>query len=234
MIGQRRVLAVIPARGGSKGLPGKNILPVEGKPLIGYTIDAAHSSGAIDRTILSSDDQTIMAAAQALGCDVPFCRPDALATDTATTVDVILHALDALPGYDVVMVLQPTSPLRTSSDIDEACRIFSDSGAPACVSVSPVEQSPYWMYTIGDDDRLRPVVPNRPATTRRQDLPTAYAPNGAIYIADVAWFREQRAFITEQTVPYVMPLARSVDIDNADDFAEFKKKIAQGMSGNNA
>lgn len=227
MIGQRQVLAVIPARGGSKGLPGKNILPVGGKPLISYTIDAARSSPSIDRLILSSDDQAIMDAAREWGCEVPFRRPGALATDTATTIDVILHALDELPGYEVVVVLQPTSPLRTGHDIDEACRVFLESGAPACVSVSPVEQSPYWMYTVGERNRLQPVVPQRPASTRRQDLPTVYAPNGAVYIADAGWLREERAFITDETVPYVMPAARSIDIDNAEDLEAFRARLSQ-------
>ena len=124
MIGNRKVLAVIPARGGSKALPGKNILTINGRPLIDWSIAAARGSRFVDRVVLSSDDDAIMAAAAACGCEVPFRRPTDLATDAASTIDVVLHALDALPGYDVVMVLQPTSPLRTAGDIDAACQTF--------------------------------------------------------------------------------------------------------------
>ena len=158
MIGNGKVLAVIPARGGSKGLPGKNILPVGGKPLIAYSIDAARACAAVDRVIVSSDDDAIIAAARACGCDVPFRRPDELATDTAASIDVILHALDQVPGYDYVVLLQPTSPLRTAADIDAACERLAGHGAQACVSVSPVEQSPYWMYHISDGGELKPTA----------------------------------------------------------------------------
>lgn len=230
MIGQRRVLAIIPARGGSKGLPGKNIVPVGGKPLLAYSVDAAASSASIDRTVLSSDDDAIMQVARECGCEVPFRRPSALATDAATTVDVILHALDELPGYDVVVILQPTSPLRTSRDIDKACRIFEESGAPACISVSLAEQSPYWMYTISDDGRLRALLADRPRATRRQDLPKVFVPNGAVYVADVQWLRERRTFASDQTVPYVMPASRSIDIDTAEDLESFKRLVSRSSN----
>jgi CMP-N,N'-diacetyllegionaminic acid synthase len=133
VIGDRKVLALIPARGGSQGLPGKNILPVRGRPLLAWSVDAARGSRRVDRVVLSSEDEAVIAAARACGCDVPFRRPYALASDTAPTIDVVLHALDALPGYDVVVLLQPTSPLRTVADIDGACVRFATSGAPACV-----------------------------------------------------------------------------------------------------
>jgi CMP-N,N'-diacetyllegionaminic acid synthase len=225
VIGQRRVLAVIPARGGSKGLPGKNILQAGGKPLLAYSVEAGHLSKYIDRVIVSSDDDAIMNAARACGGDVPFRRPVALANDSATTVDVILHALNELPGFDVVIVLQPTSPLRTSEDIDEACRIFERSDAPSCISVSLVEQSPYWMYTLGDNDRLRPLIAEGTQATRRQDLPAVYTANGAVYIADTGWLRERRTFVGDGTVAYLMPQSRSVDIDTAEDFVLFERSL---------
>lgn len=225
MIGGRRVLALIPARGGSKGLPGKNILPVAARPLLAYTVDAGRGSRFVDRLVLSSDDDAIIAAARNCGCEVPFRRPHALASDTATAVDVVLHALDQLPGFEVVVLLQPTSPLRNASDVDEACRLFESSGAPACVSVCPAEQSPYWMYRLGTNDILEPILETPSGVTRRQDLPPVFVLNGAIYVADSDWLRKTGTFVTRDTVGYVMPASRSIDIDTAEDFASFRKAI---------
>ena len=129
-----KVLALITARGGSKGLPRKNVLLAGGKPLIAWTVEAAVSSECIDRVVLTSDDDEIMAAAMAAGCDVPFCRPAHLASDVATSLDVVLHAIDQLPGYEYVVLLQPTSPLRTAADIDAAFELMLETEAPSCVS----------------------------------------------------------------------------------------------------
>jgi N-acylneuraminate cytidylyltransferase len=222
VIGKRRVLGLIPARGGSKGLPGKNILPVNGRPLLAWTIDASRASRSIDRYILSSDDERISTVARSLGCDVPFVRPSALATDTATSMDVVMHALDSIGGFDVVVLLQPTSPLRTAQDIDAACALLAQSGAPACVSVSPVEQHPYWMFSVDDRHRLAPFFERGTVATRRQDLPDVYALNGAIYVADVTWLRGSRSFLSTETVGYVMPAERSIDIDTKADFQYFQ------------
>ena len=229
MINGRSVLMVIPARGGSKGLPGKNLRPVDGRPLLAWTIESATASKYADRVIVSSDDDAIMQAAKRLDCDVPFRRPAALATDTATTLDVILHALDSLPPFDLVVVLQPTSPLRTREDIDAACALLVASGAPTCVSVSPVEQTPYWMYWINERNALVPVVEAPVGVTRRQDLPAVFALNGAVYVADVRWLREHRTFVSPETVGSVMPLDRSLDIDSLEDFEAFRR-VAEGVT----
>lgn len=229
MIGARRVLGLIPARGGSKGLPGKNILPVAGRPLLAWTVDSGRGSRCIDRLVLSSDDEAIIAAARACGCEAPFRRPPALASDTAATIDVVLHALDELPDHDVVVLLQPTSPLRTGEDIDAACERFAASGAPACVSVSPVEQSPYWMYRLGDNHALEPLLEAPAGATRRQDLPPVYALNGAVYVADTAWLRRSRTFVTRETVAHVMPAERSIDIDTAADFEAFRNTVTKDV-----
>lgn len=226
MIGKRRILALIPARGGSKGLPGKNILPVGGRPLIGWTIAAARGSRHVDRVLLSSDDDAIIAAARACGCDVPFRRPAELSTDTAPMIDVVLHAIDAVPDYEIVVLLQPTSPLRTAADIDAACELLERNGAPACVSVSPVEQSPYWMYRLTDAGRMAPLL-EAPQVTRRQDLPEVYTLNGAVYVADASWLRQHRTFVTADTVAHVMPPERSIDIDTAADLEAFQRILAE-------
>ena len=221
MIGSRRVLGVIPARGGSKGLVGKNIRLANGRPLLAWTIEAARASKCLDRVVLSSDDEAIMSVARSLGCDVPFRRPDELATDTASSIDVVLHALDVVPGYDTVVLLQPTSPLRTAADIDAACELYARPPGVSCVSVSPAEQSPYLMYRVADDLSMQPLLPLPSTATRRQDLPDAFALNGAIYIADVSFLRVARTFVTTQAVAYVMPRERSIDIDTASDFDAF-------------
>lgn len=226
MIGKRRILALIPARGGSKGLPGKNILPVGGRPLIGWTIAAARGSRYVDRVLLSSDDDAIIAAARACGCDVPFRRPAELSTDTAPMIDVVLHAIDAVPDHEIVVLLQPTSPLRTAADIDAACELLERTGAPACVSVSPVEQSPYWMYRLTDAGRMTPLI-EAPQVTRRQDLPEVYTLNGAVYVADASWLRQHRTFVTADTVAHVMPPERSIDIDTAADLEAFQRILAE-------
>lgn len=220
-----RLLALITARGGSKGLPRKNILPVGGKPLIAWTISAAKDADCVDHVVLSSDDDEIMEVASRWGCEVPFRRPPELASDTATSIDVVLHAIDQVPGYDYVILLQPTSPLRTSQDIDSAFKLMRSSGAPSCVSVCEAEQSPYWMYRLKDNGRLENIIPKSPGVTRRQDLPLIYVLNGAIYIAKVEWLRSSKSFLSEETIAYLMPIDRSVDIDNAEDLEFFRRKI---------
>jgi CMP-N,N'-diacetyllegionaminic acid synthase len=216
MLNGKRVLGLVTARGGSKGLPGKNIRPVGGKPLIAWTIDAARASARLDRLVLSSDDDAIIDVARRYGCEVPFKRASSLAADDTPSVDVVVDALQRCGQYDWVVLLQPTSPLRTPQDIDAAIEYCIASGAPLCVSICVAEQSPYWMYRR-EVDRLVPVVAGA-EITRRQDLPIAYVPNGAIYVADVAWFMQhKKLFAPALTVGYEMPAERSVDIDDLED-----------------
>lgn len=218
MIEDKKVLAVIPARGGSKGIPNKNIVPLHGKPLINWTIEAAKLSQYIDRLIVSSDDPIICELAEAADCEVPFIRSAALATDDAKTIDVVIDAVDRLPSFDLVVVLQPTSPLRTSSDIDECLELMMARRAPSVVSVSPVQEHPFLIYAIESGDNLRPFVSTPPNTSlRRQDLPPAYSLNGAVYAADIAWLRNAGSFVATGAVGYVMAQLKSVDIDNQRD-----------------
>lgn len=231
MIDGLRVLALITARGGSKGLPGKNIRAAGGKPLVAWTVDAARGSRYCDRVVISTDDQAIASAALAHGCEVPFLRPPHLATDTASSLDVVMHALQELPGYDLLLLLQPTSPLRSSSDIDAACELLVAHRAPACVSVTPAHESPYWMYSVGPDQALKPVVELPAGITRRQDLPAAYSLNGAIYLARTEWLQQSRSFLTPQTVALVMPAQRSLDIDTLEDFEAFTRAVNKETHG---
>ena len=222
LIHGRRVLGVIPARGGSKGVLGKNIREVGGRPLIGWAIDQALGSRYIDRTVVSSDSPDIISVAQKLGGDVPFVRPAELATDTAPGVAPAIHAVVELPGYDYVVLLQPTSPLRTSEDIDACIDLCVFSGAPSAVAVSPVSESPYWMYQMGADQRLSPLLGSKELVTRRQDLPPIYSVNGAVYVALTNWLKESGTFLSQETIGYVMPRERSVDLDSEEDFERLK------------
>ncbi|MEO5364590.1 MAG: acylneuraminate cytidylyltransferase family protein [Magnetococcus sp. DMHC-8] len=218
MIAEQTVLAIIPARGGSKGLPGKNTRPLAGRPLIAWSIAAATACPEIDRVILSSDDAGIIATARQFGCEVPFVRPDHLATDTAPGMAVVLHALETVPErYDWVVLLQPTSPLRQAADISACLALCQRDHAPACVTVTPVK-SPFWSYFLTEDQHMTPVLGRDETRAGRQQLPPAYALNGAVYVARCDWFRHHRTFITPETRAHIMPAERSVDIDTASDF----------------
>jgi len=221
MIAGGRALGLIPARGGSKGVPGKNIRSVGGKPLIAWTIEAAKASRYLDRVILSSDDEKIMTVARGYGCDVPFKREAKLAADDTPGIDVVLDTLERCPGYEWVVLLQPTSPLRTSLDIDATIQQCVALNAPACVSVCMTEQSPYWMYVIQDEAHLHPILPPT-GISRRQDLPPVYVLNGAVYVARTEWLIKERGFITAETVAYKMPNERSIDIDTELDFLQLQ------------
>jgi CMP-N,N'-diacetyllegionaminic acid synthase len=226
MIEGLSVLALVPARGGSKGVPGKNVLPICGKPLIAWTIDAARGSRYIDRLVLSSDDEAIIDAARCHGCEVPFVREAALATDTATSIDVVLDALARLPGFDIVVLLQPTSPLRSTADIDATLERLLASGAPSCVTLRPAEEHPYWTFRLDDGAHLaRFAEPPAGLPLRRQDLPPAWCLNGAVYAARTKWFQRERSFLTAATVGQPMPAERSLDIDTPDDVARLRSII---------
>ncbi len=224
----KSAVALITARGGSKGLPRKNVLFAGGKPLVAWTVEAAISAECVCRVVLSSDDDEIMAAARSAGCEVPFCRPTELASDMATSIDVVLHALEHLPGFDYVILLQPTSPLRTATDIDDAFALMLESDAPSCVSVCEADQSPFWMYRVDGNNKLQRLLPEMERITRRQDLPPTYVLNGAIYIARIDWLRANNKLVGKETVGYVMPKERSLDIDTAEDFAIFRSRIEDG------
>ena len=208
-----KVLAVIPARGGSKGLVRKNILDLAGIPLIAWTIEAAKRSKYIDRVVLSSDDDEIMAVAKHYGCEVPFRRPSALASDDAASLDVLFHAMEKVPGYDYVILLQPTSPLRTSTDIDSAFEMMMSSGVNGCVSVCEVAKSPFWMYSLDKNNLLSKLLPLPLGGHRRQSLPASYELNGAMYLAKIESLYIDKSLIPEQTIAYEMSRDRSIDID---------------------
>lgn len=216
-----KVLALVPARGGSKGLPGKNVRDLGGKPLIAWSIEAGRESTCVDEVIVSTDDAEISEAARLWGAEVPFLRPAELATDEAKSIDVILHALDWYAGqgarFGYLLLLQPTSPLRTAVDIDDAFALLADRQGKGVVSVCETEHHPWWSNTLPEDGSMATFL--RPeALAGRQQLPPHYRLNGALYLAETGYLRRQRSFLGPQTFAHRMPAERSVDIDTLLDF----------------
>ncbi|AYC28958.1 cytidylyltransferase domain-containing protein [Paenisporosarcina cavernae] len=222
-----KILAIIPARGGSKGVIRKNIRNMAGKPLIAWTIEEAKKSKYIDRIILSSEDEEIINVAKKYGCEVPFVRPKELAQDNSTGMDPVLHAINQCPGYDYVVLLQPTSPLRLAEDIDGCIEKVLKEKLHYCVSVSEPPHSPFWMYHVNNVGEMKPVISQPGISTRRQDLKPVYSLNGAIYVGETSKIIESKTFLTDNTRAFVMSSDRSFDIDTELDF-----KICEFLLGN--
>lgn len=216
------LLALIPARGGSKGIPRKNIREFCGRPLLQWSIDAALAAACVNQVVVSTDDPEIAEVAKAGGADVPFLRPAELATDTAPGIAPVLHILEKWPEVSDVLLLQPTSPLRTSADIEAIVALRQQAGRESAVSITPSAKHPAWMYSLSQDQRLEPLLQLDGAHCRQQLTP-AYVLNGALYLASRAFVLREQAFITLDTVGYAMPSERSVDIDTPLDWqwAEF-------------
>jgi len=216
MLNNKTILAIIPARGGSKGVFRKNLRLLNGKSLLSIAVETAKQSNMIDRVIVSSDDQEIIEAAQQAGAEVPFVRPKELARDETPGNQPVLHALKQLPHYDYIVVLQATSPLRHVDDVDTCLKFLIEKDGPACVSVTESEISPYWTFKMNHNNELAQLI-SEEIPLRRQDLPMTYYLNGAIYAAKTKWFIENQGFISPQTLAYVMPRERSIDIDTEFD-----------------
>lgn len=212
-------MGLIPARGGSKGVPRKNIRLLGQKPLIAWTIEAATKSKFLDRVILSSDDTEIIEVANSYGCESPFIRPAELAADNSTALETALHALQSLAeDYEYLVLLQPTSPLRTSEDIDSCIQMCHSHNASSCAAVCEPRKSPYWMFSRNSEGFLVPLLRHAQNISCRQELPKAYVVNGAVYVAKTNWLGNTASFVTEETLAYEMPEERSIDIDTELDF----------------
>lgn len=216
------VIAVIPARGGSKGVPHKNIKELCGKPLISYTIKAALDSGIFDKVIVSTDDPMIAEVSKKYGAEIPFLRPDNISGDMATSDDVMLHALKFYEEngvkFDEICKLQPTSPLRTGEHIVEAYNQYKDKDANFTVSICECEHSPLWCGTIDEDGLLDNFLDDSAKRSCRQQLSQYYRLNGAIYLGKVANFVSEKTFLGKNCVPYIMSQESSIDIDSNLDF----------------
>ena len=217
--------ALIPARGGSKGIRRKNIKMIAGKPLIVWTIEAALRSLSLGGVVVSTDDLEIAEVARRAGAQVPFIRPAELAQDQTPGLDPVLHALDQLPQFDSVVLLQPTSPLRTTDDINGFLNLVAQKKTPSAVSVTQADTHPYWTYHLNADQTMARFVDAAPVA-RRQDLPAVFSLNGAMYYADANWLRDSGSLVGTETLAYVMSKELSVDLDTPLDwkFAEILLK----------
>ena len=216
-------LAIVPARAGSKRLPGKNLRLLHGKPLICWTLEAALQAQGIDRVIVSTDSAEIAEVSRQSGADVPFMRPSDLAEDTTTTQDVIEHAIETLSKqgeqYDRIVLLQPTSPLRTARHIEEALALFERKGALSVISVSPAEHPPQWINRLGPEGEMNHFLDAVNRKRRSQDFAGYYQLNGAIYIADTdALLRHHSFYLDERCYGYVMSRRDGIDIDTEIDW----------------
>jgi CMP-N,N'-diacetyllegionaminic acid synthase len=220
----KNAIAIIPARAGSKGVAGKNIRNLGGQPLIAWTIRAALDSKLFSKVIVSTDSEEYARISRSLGAEVPFLRPDDLSSDTATSMSVVFHALDFFSKKNVsvesIALLQVTSPLRTSDDLIAASQVFKlHPGCVSVVSVSECEHSPLFSNVLPDDRSMESFIPPELVKKRRQDLPTYYRINGAIYWGTPDHLRRMGSFLGKGSFASIMPTSRSIDIDSELDFA---------------
>lgn len=226
----KNILAIIPARGGSKGLPHKNILNVIDKPLIAWTIKASFESKYITKTIVSSDDDDILNISKSYGADI-IKRPAELALDTSPSEVVVEHVLketdkNITPEYDLIVLLQPTSPLRNSEDIDAALEKMIIKNATALISVYEIDNKVLKTFIENKEGFIDGAFNNEYPFNRRQDLPKVYMPNGAIYIITKSEFDANKTLITNRTAMYEMDKAKSIDIDNEEDIEAAERYLS--------
>jgi CMP-N-acetylneuraminic acid synthetase len=217
----QEILSIMTAKGNSTGLPNKNLRLLCGKPLVQWTIEASLQSQFITRTIVSSDKNEILALSKQLGADIAKRSPE-LATDTTSSNSVIMHTIDYLKkneGYipDVLILLQPTSPLRTYKDIDEAMNLYFNSDCSAVISGYELEKNSLKDFIIDNEDRLKAIMNDKFPFTPRQQLPKIFRPNGAIFIIKADLFMQKHTLLTNNTRPFFMDKHRSIDIDNIED-----------------
>lgn len=219
----KKILAIIPARGGSKGIPNKNIVDVLGKPLISFTIEVALDSRYIDKVVVSTDDKTIAEISSKLGAEVPFLRPDDLARDESKVIDSVIYTIDNLEDeFDYVIVLQPTQPIRKVEEIDEAIKEIISKGVDSLVSVSKVRQHPILMKNI-DDNGFAVSLLNANSTVRRQDFSDIYIVNGSLYINKINTIDENTS-LNDNKLAYIMDYD-VIDIDTNEDLKKLKREL---------
>ena len=225
-----KILALVPARGGSKRIPGKNIRPLGAKPLICWSLEVAQDIPEVADVLVSTDDASIAAVARAAGALIPWLRPAELASDSASSVDVSMHALEWYENekgpVDGLLLLQPTSPFRSRRTVLRGIDLFRQHGCAPVIGVSPAKSHPTWCFQI-KEERLRPFIPDADLHARSQDLVPAYVVNGALYLIAPQELRARRSFITDATVPLVVDdLRESIDIDYEWDW-----KLAEAILG---
>ena len=217
-----KILGIVPARGGSQGIPGKNIKLLNGFPLIAYTLQQAAEATLIDRVIVSTDDESIAECARSFGADVPFLRPIHLASPASSTLECVMHAIESLEKhgekYDKVCLLQPTSPYRPKGVIDEAIRFFATQENRSLVSIRkvPAHYNPHWIFSL-EQGRLSKNIPGQ-LITRRQDLPEAYHRDGAIYILDINYMKQEGKLLSEDLSGFEIVSPALINIDSPEDW----------------
>ena len=227
-----KVLGLIPARGGSKGVPRKNIKFLAGKPLIQYTIEAARESRLLEKVIVSTEDEEIAGVARKLGAEVPFLRPKELAEDKTPTLPAIIHALNFMKSlgeeYDAVCLLQATSPVRYKGDIDNCIAIMQEKNADSVISMAevPAEFNPHWVYFPDADGFLKLSTGEENPIPRRQDLPVSFHREGSIYLTKTDIILNQNSLFGKKLIGYTIKNRRVVNIDTMDDWAEAEKYMA--------
>lgn len=231
----KRILAIVPARGGSKGLPGKNIRPLLGKPLIGWSIERAQQSKYVDEIYISTDSQEIAEVAESFGVSVPELRPAYLASDTASSMDFIEYTINRMEEqgnhFDYLILLEPTSPLRDAEDIDKSLEMLIDHpSAKSIVGVCKSEgQHPMYLTKI-NDGLLVPYV-ERANSVRRQDLEELYFFEGTVYVTSIDGFRQYRLFYHKECLAYVVPKWKSYEVDDFIDFTVIEAIMKLKQSG---
>jgi CMP-N-acetylneuraminic acid synthetase len=228
-----RVLGIITARGGSKGIPRKNIRLLRGKPLLAYTIESASNAKHLTRTILSTEDAEIAEVGRRFGVEVPFLRPAVMSEDASPTFPVVQHALETLESqgeqYDAVCLLQPTNPLRRSVDIDNCIELLERTGADSVISVLPVPPTynPNWVFWKSNDGTLRLSTGENEPTTRRQDLPPAFHREGSVYVTRTEVVKSCQSLYGKKILGYEISPEFSSNIDTPDDWQEIEERMAR-------
>ncbi|MBU1368322.1 MAG: acylneuraminate cytidylyltransferase family protein [Bacteroidetes bacterium] len=229
MYRSKKIIAIIPARGGSKRIPGKNIKLLNNKPLIYWTIEAAKKSKYIDKLIVSTDDDEIAQISRQFDVQVPFLRPKKISNDNSDSISLIKHAIEFYGNiYDYVLLLQPTSPLRLTLDIENSIELLNEK-IKSVVSVCEAEHSPLWSNTLPSNLSMKDFIRPELSNMRSQELPKYYRLNGAIYIAETEYIYRQNGFLGEGAKAYIMPQGRSMDIDTELDWKIVEAIVKEGI-----
>lgn len=212
------LLAIIPARGGSKRILKKNIKMLAGKPLISWTIDVAKKAKCIDEIFVSTDDLEIANISESCGIEVPFLRPAKFSTDNSMSIDLVLHTLENFRRFDWVLLLQPTSPLRSSLDIENIYKLCIESNASSAVSICEISRNTKWLYQIDDKQKIFPLNNYSEDFFSKENASKIFTLNGALYLTKTEFLKKNKSFINKDTLGYVMPREKSVDIDTLEDW----------------
>ncbi|MDD7349891.1 MAG: acylneuraminate cytidylyltransferase family protein [Clostridiales bacterium] len=233
MIENKKILAIIPARGGSKGIPRKNVKAISGKPMIQYTIEAAKECPYIDKVVVSTEDEEIADISMRAGAIVPFSRPEELATDEAKTIDVVMHAVEfyerKAEHFDIIVLLQPTSPLRNAEDITKALEYFMRNEQRSLVTVSEVSESPILMRNFNKENKLEKIL-EEDSDVRRQDMKKFYRINGAIYINKASELNANTSF-NDNEMGFVLTQEHGIDVDEPQDLVVAEYYLSQACDG---